>query len=202
MLYWPFVCATPTMHSPVYVNYLCCSWRQSATRNSPVMLCTSAWQKARWGGWEERRRMRRRWGRRLTPERTAPPVVWMVTSPTVNENKSGGFRRAMLAPSEDLLTPRWGSARLRSQTLRGREGYLCLRPTGAPTAPGDDSGYSHPGTHERPAAAGHRRQQQRECIGESKERYGGFRKTDSKAKTLQRVLGRRRRRCGEWTFAC
>lgn len=73
MLYWPFVCATPTMHSPVYVNYLCCSWRQSATCNSPVMLCTSAWQKARWGGWVERRWMRRRWGRRLTPERTASP---------------------------------------------------------------------------------------------------------------------------------
>lgn len=73
MLYWPFVCATPTMHSPVYVNYLCCSWRQSATCNSPVMLCTSAWQKARWGGWVERMWMRRRWGRRLTPERTASP---------------------------------------------------------------------------------------------------------------------------------
>lgn len=43
------------MHSRV--NSLCCSWRQSATRNSPIMLCTSAWQndeeaEQRESGWE------------------------------------------------------------------------------------------------------------------------------------------------------
>lgn len=72
-------------HTPVWVNYLRCSWKQSVTWNSPVMLCASAWQKARRGGCgEEEEERLASWHLR------EPCAVCMTTSSPVNENKSGG----------------------------------------------------------------------------------------------------------------
>lgn len=169
MLYWPFVCATPTTHGPVYVNCLCCSWRRSAACNSPVMLCTIAWQK------RSMRRLSRQkakegeeadtWENRLPllSEWSHHPR-WMKTNPGLCGERCTPLQKTSWRRGEARRV--CGRRPFERGREVGREGYPCLRPTGAPTAPGDDSGYSHPGTHERPAAAGHRRQQQRECIGE------------------------------------
>lgn len=86
------------MHSPVYVNYLCCSWRQSATCISPVMLCTSAWQKARWGGWADRRWRREEeadtWENRLPPlSEWSHHRRWMKTSLGVSGERCSPFQK-------------------------------------------------------------------------------------------------------------
>lgn len=122
----------------------------------PSCFAPALHKKTRWGGWAERKRTRKRRSRRLTPDRTASPCC-------LNGHISDGeWKQVRGSPVGDV---RPFKRSLDAEVRRGasavadpsREGYLCLRPTGAPTALGDDSGYSHPRTHERPAAAGHRR---------------------------------------------
>lgn len=113
---------------------------------------------------------------------------WMKTSPEAS-------RKAMLAPTEGFLSPRWGSARLQQPSpppplpllpppLRG---ILLSETAPSPPAPGDVSGHSHPGADERPAAAGRGQPQQRKYLGQFASDKAALARQDSEAKTLSRV---------------